>query len=114
VIRSTHACFDVTSVRVKGPAEALEILAECISELYQTDVGRELQAANIGVRCRDSMWHAPSEDEAASKLHSASAVIWFIGKSLDIGMVTLAKILRTPAAGPVVRKHGITVMLTTG
>jgi hypothetical protein len=112
-IRSAHVCFAVSSVGMKTPSDALNVLAHCIAELYNDRVvGTALTTAGIGVRISDGMWNVPSENAPAGVLQGRDAVIWFIQKTVDQGMLILARILRAPTAIPVLRRYGITIMLT--
>lgn len=114
VIRSKHAGFDVTSTRVETPADALEVLADCICALFLNKaIGTALIEAGIGIRFRDRAWNVPSEETPASQLKGGNSTIWFIEMPLDQGMLTLAKILRTFSASPTLRRFGVVVMLTS-
>ena len=113
IIRSEHACFDVTSTRVETPADALEVLADCVCTLFMNKaIGTTLIDAGIGIRFRDRAWNVPSEETPASQLTGGKAVIWFVEMPLDQGMLVLAKILRTIAVSTTLRRYGIVVMLT--
>lgn len=113
VIRSTHACFDVLSVHVRTPKDALSVLANCIWDVRLIKpLGAELLATDIGVRCRDRTWNEPLVNVAASVLKSDDVTIWFVEKPFDQGMLALARILRKPEGMPICKRHGVTVMLT--
>lgn len=113
-IRSRHACFHISSTRIEMVSDALDVLADCIAELYgNKTLGIALEAAGIGVRTKSGAWNTPSDDESASVLKSDDAIIWFIRKPADQGMLSLARILRSPIATPTLRKHGVTVMITS-
>jgi hypothetical protein len=114
VIRSEHACFDVTSTRIDTQTDALDLLAECIGVLFlDRQVKPLLVDAGIGVRCLRQAWNEPGPDVAASTLRGGDGVVWFIDQPLDHGMRALARVLRTSAAAPIVRRYGIVVMLTS-
>jgi hypothetical protein len=114
VIRSKHVSFDVTSVRVETASDALDVLADCIAELWiDKHVGVALANANIGVRTRMIMYNAPTPEVKASRLESAHSMIWFIGDTIDEGMAKLGRILRHSAALPTTKRYGITTMLNT-
>ncbi len=111
-IRTTHASFQVISVRVETPKDALDVLANVIVDAWaHKTVSAALFHADIGVRYRDRMYNAPAEDVAASTLKGGNATIWFIGKPLDVGMLSLARALRMPEAAAICKKHGVTVMM---
>ncbi len=112
VIRTTHASFSVTSVRIESPKDALDILAECVVEAWRMKpLMQALQAAGIGVRTGRYAYNVPSEEEAASTLKGGASAFWFVQKPLDQGMLVLARILRMPEAAALCKKHGVTVML---
>jgi len=116
VIRSRHACFDVTSHRVVNPGDAVGVLAACLIELSAVaPVARALAGAGIGVRHGDYAWNVPADDDEdgqpASQLAGGAARLWFSEKPLAEGMLVLARILREPAAAHVLHKHGVTVMI---
>lgn len=114
VIRSKHACFDVTSHRVNTPADALNVLADCLIDLSAVPtVAEMLAAAGVGVRHMNRMWNVPDATEPAARLAGGEAVIWFIQKPFAEGMLVLARILREPAAAHTLHKHGVTVMIAT-
>lgn len=111
-IRSTRVCFDIVSVHIATPMDALSVLANCIWDLHLIKpLGAALLAAGIGVRCRDRAWNAPTADAPASVLKSDDVAIWFVEKPLEQGMLILARILRIPEAAPLCKRHGVTVML---
>jgi hypothetical protein len=113
VLRFMHACFDVTSTRVQTASDALDVLADCIADLFSIhDISAMLTAAGIGVRCKDRMFNVPSEEESASTLKNATSCFWFVQKPLDQGVLVLARILRSPYAAPTLHRHGVTVMMT--
>lgn len=112
VIRGNAASFEVVSTRIDTPKDALDVLAECIAELWRNKyVGVALQNADIGVRTKDHTYNAPDGDTPASTLKSDHSTVWFCNEPLDKGMVKLARIMRSSAALPIVKKHGITPML---
>jgi hypothetical protein len=111
-IRTTHASFNITSVRVDTPKDALDILAECIIEAWRIKpLGNVLDSAGIGVRNRTYAFNVPVENEQASMLKGGESALWFVQKPLDQGMLVLARILRMPEAAAICKKHGVTVML---
>lgn len=113
VIRSKHVCFDVTSTRVLSDNDALDVLANCVADLFMVQgISEMLVDAGIAVRYKDAMWNAPSEESPSSTLKSDTSVLWFIEKPLDQGMLDLAKILRSSFAAPFLRRYGIVVMMT--
>jgi len=113
VIRSKHVGFDVTSTRVQTDNDALDVLANCVADLFMVQgVSTMLVDAGIGVRYNDTVLNAPSEGAPASTLKSDASVLWFIGQPLDRGMLALAKVLRTSFAAPILRRFGIVVMMT--
>lgn len=113
VIRSKHASFDVLSVRVRTPKDALDILAECVAELWANKyVGVALLNADMGVRTRNLMFNVPDASVPASRLEAVTSALWFCNVTLDRGLAKLAKILRSSAAAATLKKHGITVMLS--
>lgn len=110
IIRSAHVSFEVTSVRAGTPRDALDVLATCIDEARMArPVAATLAAIGIGVRIADRRWNEPSAGVPSSSLTGRTAVIWFAGKTLDLGMRDLARALRAHAA-MICRKHGIVVM----
>lgn len=112
VIRSVHASIRVMHVRVDTPRDALDVLADCLAEMRKTKpLGTAMIAANIGVRCRTGSWNIPSDDARASTLTSSNATIWFVEKTLDQGLLDLARLLREPLAAPFAAKWGVTAML---
>lgn len=112
-IRSAHVAFTVLSVRVAVPADAMDVLADCVATLWlNREVGPALVAAGIGVRCKRGTWNVPSADEPASTLEGGASILWFIQKPIDEGMLVLARILRAPPAASTLQKFGVTVMLT--
>lgn len=113
VLRTRSAALDVVSTRVDTPKDALDVVADCVVALYQTKAtSRAIAALDIGVRTRHATYNAPDDKTMASKLESDTSVIWFIGVTLDEGVAALARLMRSSAAQPVVRKFGITPMLT--
>lgn len=112
VMRSTHASVRVVHVRIDTPRDALDVLADCLAEMRKAKpLGTAMIAANIGVRCRTGSWNIPSDGMPASTLKSSNATIWFVGKTLDQGMLDLARLLREPLAAPIAAKWGVTAML---
>ena len=112
-IRSTHASFDVTSIRIVEPRHALDVLADCVAELWRDKhLGVALQAAGIGVRTRLITYNAPDSNTAASSLKGDECMLWFIGKPLDKGLLSLVRILRANTAAPILKKHGVVAMIT--
>ncbi len=112
VIRSTHVSFDVVSVRVQTPKDALDVLADCIADAWLTrPVGNALAAAGIGVRSTHSSFHVPDERTPASTLKGGTGALWFVQKPLDQGMLVLARILRMPEVAAICKRHGVTVMI---
>lgn len=112
VIRSPHASFDVTSLRIDAPGDAVAVLADCLIELSAVrPVAEALAAAGVGVRCADRMWNVPSDDEPSARLEGNNAAVWFAQRTLATGMLVLARILREPAAANTLHKHGVVVMI---
>ena len=117
VIRSRHACFDVTSHRVVKPGDAVGVLAGLPDRgwaRWRQSRGRS-RVPSIGVRHEDYAWNVPADDDEdgqpASQLAGGAARLWFSEKPLAEGMLVLARILREPAAAHVLHKHGVTVMI---
>jgi hypothetical protein len=114
IIRTTHACFNVTAVDVESEADAFNRLAECVADLFSVkDTAVMLNAAGVGVRCSDRMVNAPSEDVQTSTLKAGKSVLWFTEKPLDQGVLELARIMRSPHAASTLRRYGITIMMTS-
>lgn len=112
VIRSPHACFDVTSHRVVNPGDAVEVLADCLIALSGVaPVAQMLAAAGVGVRRGDRAWNVPDDAEPSSTLEGGAAKLWFAQKPSAEGMLVLARILREPAAAHALHEHGVTVMI---
>lgn len=112
VMRSAHASIRVVHVRIETPRDALDCLAECLAEMRKAKpLGAAMIATSIGVRCRTGSWNIPSDETPASTLKSSNATIWFVGKTIDQGMLDLARLLREPLAAPIAAKWGITAML---
>jgi hypothetical protein len=113
VLRTRSVAFDVVSTRIESPKDALDVIADCIVAMWQIKgMGKALMALGVGVRTRRSMYNAPSGETEASKLESTNSVIWFIDVGLDEGMASLGRLMRSLDAQPIVKKHGITPMLT--
>lgn len=113
VLRMKGAALDVVSVRVETPKDALDVIADCLVVLWQVKpISRALAALGIGVRTQRATYNAPNEATPASQLASDHSMIWFIGMSLDDGVAALARLMRSSDALPIVRKFGITPMLT--
>jgi hypothetical protein len=113
VLRVMGVALAVTSTRVATPKDALDVIADCLVALWQVKgMGKALAALNIGVRTRHAMHNAPDEETKASKLANDYSAIWFIGASLEDGMAALVRLMRSSDAQPIVRKFGITPMLT--
>ena len=111
-IRFEHASFQVTSVRVETPKDALDVLANAVVDAWMIrPVGAAFTAAGIGVRYRERAFNVPSEESPASTIKGGNATLWFIGKPLDTGMLVLARVLRMPEAAAICKKHGVTVMM---
>lgn len=112
VLRSEHVSFNIVSVRVETPKDALDVLANCIVDAWQhKHVGAAFVHADIGIRYRDRSFNVPSEGAQASTLKGGNATVWFIDQTLDTGMLGLARALRMPEAAAVCKKHGVTVMM---
>lgn len=112
VLRVKGSALDVISTRVETPKDALDVIADCLVALWQTKgMGKALAALDVGVRTPHATHNAPNE-KAASKLESDNSVIWFIGTSLEDGVAALVRFMRSTDAQPIVRKFGITPMLT--
>lgn len=112
VLRSTHVSIRVVHIRVETPRDALDVLADALAEMRKTkSLGAAMIAAGIGVRSRVGSWNIPADDVPAATLKSSNATIWFVGKTLDQGMLGLARFLREPIAAPIAAKWGITAML---
>jgi hypothetical protein len=112
VIRSAHVSFRIVSTRLEEPKDALDVLITCILELAKTKLFNEaFRGAGIGVRRGNTEYNTPAPGAPASTLKAEERVIWFEQKSLDAGMLVLARILRMPECATACKKHGITVML---
>lgn len=112
VIRSEHASFQITSVRLETPKDALDVLANVVVDAWMHKaVGAALLHAGVGARYRDRAFNVPSEDVPASTLKGGNATIWFIENTIDVGMLGLARALRMPEAAAICKKHGVTVMM---
>lgn len=111
LIKSEYASINVVHVRVQQPADALDVLADCLVDAW-TDkaIAQALLDAGIGVRGSAGMRNVPDEDTAASLLRGGACAIWFIGESVDRGMLTLVRVLRLPGAANAIKKWGITPM----
>jgi hypothetical protein len=113
VVRVKGAALDVTSTRVETPKDALDVIADCLMDLWRIKaMGKALMALDIGVRTRRGMYNVPDEHTPTSKLESANSAIWFGGTSLEEGVAALVRLMRSSDAQPIVKKHGITPMLT--
>lgn len=112
-IRSAHAGFSITARGVETPADALNVLADCVAALWlDKKIATAFADAGIGVRCKRIAYNVPSEETPASKLQGGVSALWFVDQTLDIGMLAMARIFRTPAAAPLIKKYGIVIMLT--
>lgn len=113
IIRSEHASLKVTSVRVDTGSDALRIIAECILTLWTNKALAEaLEDAGIGASCGRQSRNALSKETPHSLLKAEDASVWFVEQTIDEGMLRLCKVLRSPAAAPIVSRYGITVMLS--
>lgn len=113
VIRTTHACFEVTSKTASTLAEAFDVFAECICALFDVrSVSNVLMSAGIGVRCHDRTQNDPGKETPASTLKGGSSVIWFVQKPLNEGALVLARILRSPDAAATLHRYKVVVMMT--
>lgn len=114
VIRVKGASISIESTRVATPKDALDVLVDCVVDLWQQEpvLRKALVSYGVGVRNARVMYNAPDESTPASKLESDHSAIWFASAPLDEGLADLASVLRTHTAGPIVKKHGITPMLT--
>lgn len=113
LLRYTHACFKVTAVNLSSETDAFDLVASCVADLFlDSNVNPMLMAVDIGVRCRDRMFNAPSDVTPASTLKAGTSVLWFPNKPIDQGVLELARILRTPHAAETLQKYGVTVMMT--
>jgi hypothetical protein len=111
VIRSTHASFDVVSVRVQAPKDALDVLGDCVADAARVrPIGNALITAGIGVRRGTMSWNPPNADEPTSSLKSEDTTLWFAHTPIDQGMLVLARILRMPEVAATCKRHGVTVM----
>lgn len=111
VIRSEHCSFDVTSHKITEPADAVDVLVECLAELLKLRImAAAFAAAGIGLRVGTWAWNAPEGVRAAS-LHNEKSTVWFTGKPFAEGMLVLARLLREPACAHVMRHYGIVVMI---
>lgn len=113
VLRVKGAALDVTSTRVESPKDALDVIADCLMELMRVKaIGPALIALGVGVRTRRGMHNVPDEEAQASRLDSANSAIWFTDVTLAEGVASLVRLMRSSDAQPIVKKHGITPMLT--
>lgn len=111
LIRTVHASISVTHVRVAEPADALEVLADCLVDLWRVaGIARALVEIGVGVRSRTAMHNVPDETTPASLLHGRGSAIWFEGSDLDRGMLALVRVLRRSNAADILRKWGIVPM----
>jgi hypothetical protein len=111
VMRAAHSSIRIIHVRIETPRDALDVLAECLAEIRKTKgLGTAMTTLGICVRCRTGSWNIPSDDTPASTLKSHNATIWFVHKTLDQGMLDLARLLREPLAAPIAAKWGVTPM----
>lgn len=112
VIRAEHSSIQISHVRIETPKDALDVLADCLVEIRKVkQLGIMMMGLGIGVRSRTGAWNIPPDDKAASTLKSSNATIWFVARTIDQGMLDLAKLLREPLARPIVAKWGVTPML---
>jgi len=112
-LRFKHVCFNMTSVRIHVSGDALDVFADCVSDLYTVRVLADLlKDAGIGVQRPGREWNVPAPEVPASTLKSKTACLWFIGETLDIGTLALARVMRSPHAAAALRRHGVVVMLT--
>ena len=111
LIKSEYASVNVIHVRVQQPADALDVLADCIVDAW-TDkaISQAMLGANVGVRGHGGMRNVPDEHTAASLLRGGECAIWFIGETVDRGMLALVRVLRLPGAARAIKKWGITPM----
>ncbi len=111
LIKSEHASVNVVHVRVEEPADALDILADCVVDLWSLKpIADALLKAGVGVRGHAGMRNVPDEETPASLLKGRDCAIWFIGETADRGMLALVRVLRLPAAANAIKKWGITPM----
>lgn len=112
VIRTAHASIRVSHVRVDTPRDALDVLADCLAEVRKVKpLGAAMIAGGIGVRGRTGSWNIPSDETPASTLTSSNATVWFVGQTIDQGVLALARLLRDPLAAPIAARWGVTAML---
>ena len=111
-IRSEHTSFTVVSTRVSVPKDSLDVLADCVAELFLIKkLGTALLDAGIGVKTKHVSYNIPTSDEPSSVMKGSTGTLWFIQKPLDEGLLLLGRIMRESDAVSVTKKHGITVML---
>lgn len=115
VIRSKHASISVTSVRVKLPKDALEVLADCLLELTAyPQLCMELKYIGLGIDTESKKFNMPSSASNASSLSSDTVTLLFNEQSLDHGILALVKILRASiSATNILNKHGVVPMLVS-
>jgi hypothetical protein len=112
VLRFKHVSFAVLSTRVHTPADSVDVLADCVTDMWKAKgLGPALTELGMGVRTRRAMYNVPGEETEASKLATEESALWFVGVTLDDGMAALARLMRSFEAQPIVRRHGITPML---
>lgn len=110
-LRSKHACFAITHVRVQSGKDAVDVLADCVYALFQDRQHKPaLLAAGIGVETAGGVYNRPADETQASWVRGAVARIWFNAVTLDLGMLALAKILRKPTARKALADWGVQPM----
>jgi hypothetical protein len=113
VIRTTHACFEVTSRTATTLAEAFDVFAECLIGLFNVRSAKDmLISAGIGVQCFDRSGNVPDKGAPASTLKGGHSTIWFVQKPVNEGALVLARILRSPDAAATLHRYKVVVMMT--
>lgn len=108
-LRFEHASIEVSHVRVETPRDALDVIAECLCDAARlTASATLLRDLKIGVRSRMTTWNVPAT--AASSIEGKTSTLWFADQTLEHGVLALARVLRSPALSPMVRKWGIIPM----
>lgn len=113
-LRSKHVCFGVSHVRIQSGKDAVDVLADCIYELFQDKALRhELTSVGIGVETKAGTYNRPDNENQASWIKGEHARLWFNRVPLDHGLLALSKILRKPAALKTIQRWGVTPMRAT-
>lgn len=111
VIRSKHVSFRVVHVRVQSGKDAVDVLADCLFDLFKDkQLRHELSSAGIGTETKAGVQNRPVNEQQASWIRGGEARIWFNQTTVDLGMRALAKIVRSPAASKTLQRWGVTPM----